>query len=156
MPAASEPAAGPALPALPHTWRPIGPRIVAYILVVGMTALCAVTWITMDPEVKAKFTVLEKLTLALIALMILVCVHALTRSRVTAETGRLVIVNGYRRRDLEWAQVVAVRMPPGAPWARLDLSDGEEISAMGIQGSDGASARRAVRQLRALAEQLSG
>ena len=154
MPAASE--AGPALPALPHTWRPVGPRIVAYILVIGLGVLCAMTWITMDPEVQAKFTVFEKLTLAFFGLLILVCVHALTRSRVTAEADRLVVVNGYRRRDLEWAEVIAVRLPPGAPWARLDLSDGEEISAMGIQGSDGASARTAVRQLRALVDQHSG
>ena len=36
-------------------------------------------------------------------------------------------------------------LPPGAPWATLDLSDGTTVSAMGIQGSDGARARRAVR-----------
>lgn len=152
MPAASEPAP---LPDLPHTWRPLGPRIVAAILVIGMAVLCAVTWMTMDPEIKAKFTTFELLTMAAIAIGILVCVHALTRSRVTATRDALVVVNGYKRRELEWAEVIAVRMPPGAPWARLDLADGSEISAMGIQGSDGASAKRAVRQLRALAEGLS-
>lgn len=157
MPAASEPASTPhRLPDLPHTWRPLGPRIVASVLVVGLAVLCTVTWVTMDAEIRAKFTVFEKLTMAAIALGILVCVHALTRSRVTATRDALVVVNGYRRRELEWAEVVAVRMPPGAPWARLDLADGSEISAMGIQGSDGASAKRAVRQLRALAEGLSG
>ena len=63
------------------------------------------------------------------------------------------MVNGYRRHDYEWAEVLAVHLPPGAPWAVLDLADGTSQSAMGIQGSDGARAQRAVRELRLL---LSG
>ena len=153
MPAGSDPGAG--LPTLPRTYRPLGPRIVAIVLVVGLTVVCAVAWIGFDDSIKAKFTVFEKLTMAFIALMILACVHALTRSRVSATREKLVIVNGYRRRDLAWAQIVAVRMPPGAPWARLDLTDGSEISAMGIQGSDGARAKAAVRDLRTLVASLS-
>ena len=78
---------------------------------------------------------------------------ALVRSRVVAEAERLVVVNGYRRREYEWAQVVAVHLPPGAPWVTLDLADGTTVAAMGIQGSDGDRARKAVRQLRALADQ---
>jgi hypothetical protein len=152
MPAGSEDAT---LPRLPRTYRPLGPRIVALVLVVGLTVVCAMAWIGFDPEVKAAFTTFELLTLAFLALLILACVHALTRSRVTAREDRLVVVNGYRRRELAWAQVVAIRMPPGAPWVRLDLADGSEISAMGIQGSDGGRARDAVRELRRLAAALS-
>jgi hypothetical protein len=161
MPAASEPSGAsgapglPELPRLPHTYRPLGPRIVAVLLVVGLAVVCTFAWIGFGAETRAKFTVFEKLTLGFIGLLILVCVHALTRSRVDATRERLVVVNGYRRRDLEWAQVVAVRMPPGAPWARLDLADGSEISAMGIQSSDGGMAKAAVRQLRTYAAQLS-
>jgi hypothetical protein len=153
MPAASDPDAG--LPSLPRTYRPLGPRIVAVVLVVGLTVVCAMAWIGFDADIRAKFTVFEKLTMAFIALLILLCVHALTRSRVRATREKLVVVNGYRRRELAWAQVVAVRMPPGAPWASLDLTDGSEISAMGIQGSDGARARAAVRDLRTLVAALS-
>ena len=36
--------------------------------------------------------------------------------RVVAEEDRLVVVNGYQRRDFAWPQVIAVRLPPGAPW----------------------------------------
>ena len=153
MPAGSDPDAG--LPSRPRTYRPLGPRIVAVVLVVGLAVVCAMAWIGFDADIKAKFTVFEKLTMAFIALLILACVHALTRSRVRATRDRLIVVNGYRRRELAWAQIVAVRMPPGAPWARLDLTDGSEISAMGIQGSDGARARAAVRDLRTLVAALS-
>ena len=47
-------------------------------------------------------------------------------------------------------------MPPGAPWATLDLADGTTVPVMGIQGSDGQRARRAVRDLRTLVEASSG
>jgi hypothetical protein len=76
--------------------------------------------------------------------------YALMRSRVVAEDERLVVVNGYKRREFDWPEVLAVRLPPGAPWATLDLADGTTVPAMGIQGSDGQRARTAVRELRAL------
>jgi hypothetical protein len=60
-------------------------------------------------------------------------------------------VNGYRKREYEWPEIVGVHLPPGAPWATLDLSDGSTATALAIQGSDGERARRAVRDLRALA-----
>ena len=151
MPAASDGAPE----GLPKTWRPLGPRIVAWILVVALAVVCTMTWIGFDEKTKATFTVFQKLTLGFVALLVLGCVHALTRSRVTATREALVVVNGYKKRTLEWAQIVAVNLPPGAPWVRLDLDDGSEISAMGIQGSDGASARRAVRRLRELVSELS-
>ena len=152
MPADSDRAT---LPTLPRTYRPLGPRIVAVVLVIGLVVVCAMAWIGFDDATRARFTVFQKLTMAFFALCILVCVHALTRSRVTASTEKLVVVNGYRRRELAWAQVVAVRMPPGAPWVSLDLADGSEIPAMGIQGSDGGRAKSAVRDLRRLVAALS-
>ena len=84
------------------------------------------------------------------------CLYALIRSRVDAEMDRLIVVNGYRRHEYEWAQVIGVHLPPGAPWVTLDLADGNTVSAMGIQGSDGARAKQAVRQLRALVDQRPG
>jgi hypothetical protein len=151
MPAVSE----PVLPDLPHTWRPIGPMVMGIVLLAGLFVISALTWIGFDAETKAKFTLVEKLTLLFFALLILVLVHALVRSRVVARRERLVVVNGYRRREFEWAQIVAVNLPPGAPWVTLDLADGTNVSAMGIQASDGARARTAARQLRLLAGELA-
>jgi hypothetical protein len=65
------------------------------------------------------------------------------------------VVNGYRRRDFEWAQVLAVSLRRGAPWAGLDLSDGTSVSVMAIQGSDGGRAVAAVRALRRLIDERS-
>ncbi|WP_089503917.1 MULTISPECIES: PH domain-containing protein [unclassified Nocardioides] len=144
MPAASEPVP------VPHTWRPFGVRMAGAVLGGGLLMVCALAWIGFDAETQARFSWLQRGTLAVLGLLAFAAWFALVRSRVVAEQGRLVVVNGYRRRDLAWAEVIAVHLPPGAPWATLDLADGTTVAAMGIQGSDGDRARRAVRELRAL------
>ena len=153
MPADSDPGAAgprPAGPTLPKTWRPFGVRAMGGVLIVALYGLCAFSWFAFGDSIRAKFTVFEKLTLLFFAVLILVLVHALTRSRVEARREGLVVVNGYRRRDLAWEQVVGVHLPPGAPWVTLDLADGTSVPAMGIQASDGGSAKRAARELRGL------
>ncbi len=40
--------------------------------------------------------------------------------------------------DLEWPQIVAVRFGGASPWAVLDLSDGDTLTVMAVQRSDGA------------------
>ena len=148
MPADSEPT--PALPALPHTWRPLGPRLAGGLFGGALLVVCAFAWFGWDDETRAAFTPFQRATLLALGLLAFSCLYALIRSRVVAEKDRLVVVNGYRRREFAWAEVVAVHLPPGAPWVTLDLADGTSVSAMGIQGSDGQRARRAVRELRGL------
>ncbi|MEV7432010.1 PH domain-containing protein [Nocardioides sp. NPDC092400] len=151
MPAGSD-APGPGLP---RTWRPLGPRIVAIVLGVGLLVILAMAWISFGDEVRSKFTTFQRGTVVFFVLLGGAVLHALTRSRVTADRDGLTVVNGYRSRRYEWAEVVAVNLPAGAPWVTIDLSDGRTVSAMGIQGSDGAKSREAVRELRRLADELS-
>lgn len=153
MPADSE---RPTVVALPHTWRPLGVRVAGAVFGGGLLLVCAATWIGFDSETQGRFTLFQRITLALVGLLAFALWFALVRSRVVGEAERLVVVNGYRRHEFAWAQVVAVRMPPGAPWVTLDLADGTTCSVMGIQGSDGDRARRAVRELRAVADQQIG
>jgi hypothetical protein len=148
MPAVSEPPVR-----LPHTWRPLGVRVAGIVFGGMLFAVCAFAWFAFDAETRAKFTFFQRSTLVFLGLLAFAAGFALTRSRVVAGERSLVVVNGYRKREYEWAEVLAVHLPPGAPWATLDLSDGSTAAAMGIQGSDGERARRAVRQLRALIDQ---
>ena len=152
MPAASErPGGGPApLPSLPHTWRPFGIRVAVIGFGLMLLVVCAAAWFGFDESVRDRFNLLQRLTLVVMGAGFAICGWALGRARVTAEMEALVVVNGFRTRQLEWEQVVAIHLPEGAPWATLDLTDGTTISAMGIQGSDGQRARDAVRQVRAL------
>jgi len=137
---------------LPHTWRPFGARLAGAVFGAALLVVCAFAWFSFDDETRAKFTIFQRGTLVFLGLLAFAAWYALVRSRVVAEPDRLVVVNGYRRRELEWAEIVAVHLPPCAPWVTLDLSDGTTLAALGIQGSDGARARTAVRQLRALVD----
>ena len=147
MPAASDRSA---LPDLPRTWRPLGPRVVGIAITAALGTMCVATWFTFDDETRDKFTVFQRGTLIFFGLLFCVLMHALVRSRAVAYADRLVVVNGYRRHEYAWPQIVAARLPPGAPWVTLDLADGETASVMGIQGSDGDRARTALRELKAL------
>lgn len=148
--------AGSDLPVpLPHTWRPLGARVMGWFLVAALGVMCTMVWVGFTPEIKAQVTTFERLTFGAVGLGIVVCVHALTRSRVVASESGLTVVNGYKRRDLEWAEILAINFPQGSPWPNIDLSSGHNISALGIQAADGASAKKAVRTLRALATELS-
>jgi hypothetical protein len=143
MPAVSE-------PALPHTWRPLGVRVAGIVFGGLLVVVCAAAWFSFDAETRAKFTIFQRGTILFLALLFFSVGYAMARSRVEATSERLVVVNGYRRHDYEWAEIVAVHLPPGAPWAVLDLADGTSQPAMGIQGSDGGRARVAVSELRRL------
>ena len=150
MPAGSEPARGHTVPELPHTWRPFGVRVAVWLLGGLLMALIVAVWVGLGAEVRSQFTVLQRITLVFMALLLFGTYNALVRSRVTATDAGLTVVNGYRKRAYEWSQVIGVSLRRGAPWGTLDLSDGTTISVIGVQGSDGERARRAVRELRAV------
>ena len=147
MPAGSE--AQP-LPPLPRTWRPMGVRYAVIGFGLMLFVVCAAAWFGFDDSVRARFNLLQRLTLLVMGAGFVTCGWALGRARVTAEMEALVVVNGFRTRQLDWEEVIAIHLPDGAPWATLDLADGTTISAMAFQGSDGKRARDGVRQVRAL------
>jgi hypothetical protein len=144
MPAGSEPRA------LPRTWRPFGVRLAGAALGGGLLVICLFAWIGLPADVRDEFTLFQRSTLVVLGLLAFSAWFALVRSRAVATTEGLTVVNGYRTRVFEWAELVAIHLPPGAPWAVLDLADGTTCPVMAIQGSDGARARQALVELRAL------
>ena len=151
MPAGSRPPEGPDLK-LPRTWRPLGVRISGALFGTALIVVSAVSWIALPPDIQARFTSLQRFTMLLLTLVAFSAWYALVRSRVVAEVDRLIVVNGFKRREFAWPEVVAAHLGRGAPWASLDLADGTTVPVMGIQGSDGARARAAIRELRALVD----
>ncbi len=147
MPADSE--RRPPKPDLPRTWRPHGARIAAWVLGGMLLALVVVVWVALDSEIRAQFTTFQRITLVLLGVLFFGVYNALVRSRVSATEAGLTVVNGYRKRSYEWSQVIGVSLRRGAPWGTLDLSDGTTISLIGVQGSDGDRARKAIREIRA-------
>lgn len=138
------------LPPLPRTWRPFGPRMAAAVFAIVLVGAFAWLWVRFDEQTKQAINILEKATVIGIVGLGLALMFALARSRVVARPDGLTIVNGYRKRELTWAEVGTVRMPRGAPWPHLDQGDDVRISLLGIHTSDGARAATAVRELKAI------
>lgn len=153
MPADSEPRSPVVIPTLPHVWRPLGVRISGALFGSVLVIVSAVSWISLPADIQAVFTPFQRFTMLLLSLVAFSAWYALVRSRVEAQQDRLIVVNGFKRREFAWPEVVAANLGRGAPWARLDLADGTSVPAMGIQGSDGSRARTAIRELRALVRQ---
>jgi hypothetical protein len=137
---------------LPVTWRPIGPRIAAVAAGAALAVIFTFLWFGFEQEVRDSVTPFQRGTVIGMFVLGGACLNAIARSRAVARADGLEVVNGYRRHHYAWAEIVAVRLSPGAPWATLDLADGTTASVMAIQGSDGERARAAVRQLRALVD----
>ena len=154
MPAASEQPA-PLPVRLPHTFRPLGVRMVALVLGVLLLLICAVGWFSLPPGAQAQFNPAEKLTLLTFGIALYAAGYALFRCRVVARPSGVMVVNGYRARRFHWNEVLAVSLRRGSPWAVLDLSDGTSVAAMGIQSADGDRAVSQVRQLRGLIEAMT-
>ena len=151
MPAASEAGAAP-LPALPHTWRPLGPRIAGIAAGGALLVITGFLWLGFDQETRDAVTGFQRGTVVAMFLLGFSCLYALARSRVDASDDGVLVVNGFRSRQFAWAEIIAVRLNPGQPWVTLDLADGTTASVMAIQGSDGLRARTAARELRALVD----
>jgi Bacterial PH domain len=62
----------------------------------------------------------------------------------------LVVTNLFRRTDLSWPQIVAVRFGGGGPWVLLDLADGDTLSVMAVQRADGEFGQQQARRLATL------
>ncbi len=125
-------------------------RLAGWFFGALLLVVCAAVWLTFDPEVRAGITWGQRLTVLGFGVMAVAAMNALMRSRITASERGIEVVNGYRTRAFTWAEVVAVSLPAGAPWATVDLADGTSVAAMGIQGSDGDRARQAIREIRVL------
>lgn len=152
MPAASDPGS---VVSLPHTFRPFGVRIAVCVFASVLLGTVLFIWLSFPPQVRDQFSLFQRATVIFFGLAAAACGHALARSRVEARPDSVTVVNGYRTRRFDWNEILAITLPAGSPWATLDLSDGTSVSAMGIQGSDGARAVGAVRQVRKLLRQQS-
>jgi hypothetical protein len=116
----------------------------------ALAIVCVAGVVAIGPEARARVSVFQWATMVLIALLALCVAWGLLRCKVTATSAGLELVNGYHVHRYEWAEVLAVHMPQGAPFPTLDLADGTSRPAFGIQASDGDRARQAVRELRML------
>jgi hypothetical protein len=153
--AARPPAEPAAAPPLPWSYRPLGIRIMAAVMGTLLVGALTFFWVTLPGAVREQFSFGQRVTLIVVFGAMLAFMYGIARSVVRADPDGVRIVNAYRVRRLEWAEIVHVRLQPGDPWAVLDIDDGTTVKAMAIQGSDGRRARLATQRLRRLVDEHS-
>jgi hypothetical protein len=136
--------------ALPRTYRPLGARLATVVAGTALTVAATVLWRLLTDDIRAQFTLGQRVTLLLIFAAILIVLNGVYRTAAIADDAGVTVVNGYRRHRFEWAEVVRVSLGTHRPWALLDLADGSAVAVMAIQSADGDRATRAVRELAVL------
>lgn len=135
--------------ALPVTWRPRRGRIVAYGMAAVIVAGMIVVAIAL-PGGTGGFRPVDRIALVLFGFVAAWFLHVLAHPRVSADETGVTVVNLFRRRRLDWAEIVEVNLREGDPWVYLDLADGSVLPAMGLQAADGEHGRTMTRELRTL------
>lgn len=138
---------------LPRLYRPRGARIAAGVAATTLVAAMAALWLLLSSDVRAGFTVAQRVTLIGFLIAHLAVLHGVYRTSAYADEFGLTVVNGYQVHRYEWAEIVRLSLGPHRPWALLDLADGSTVSVMAIQTADKAVASRSVRELAAVLAQ---
>jgi Bacterial PH domain len=139
--------------------RPHRVRVITIIATLALCLLTAVGWFLLPTEIRALFTLSQRLTLLGVLAVLVVGMVALASSYVRADPNGLRIRNGPRVHAVPWGRVHKIILRPGDPWALLLVTpedgrpfeadiDAEKRQLMGIQAVDGPLAKGAVNELR--------
>ena len=139
--------------------RPHRVRVIVIIATLTLCLLTAIGWFLLPAEIRALFTLSQRLTLLGVLALLVVGMVALASSYVRADPNGLRIRNGLRVHTVPWGRVHKIILRPGDPWALLLITppdggpfeadlDAEKRQLMGIQTVDGAFAKAAVNELR--------
>lgn len=119
-------------------------------LLVGASVL---GWVAIGSDLRARFSVIQVLTLIIFLVFMVGGLLVVGTSYVRADATGLSVRNALRRHDLAWEQIRDIRFGQGGSWAYAYLRpspDGpERLMLLGIQGVDGARARRLLDAVRA-------
>lgn len=133
---------------LHRVFRPRRARQVAYTVAV----LALVTMAVLAFALPVPLGPLDRIGFLSVGLLVAWFMHR--QASVVAEpapTG-LRVRNLLLTRDVEWAEVLAVRFGDGRPWVQLDLADGDTLAVMAVQQADGARGTADATRLATLVE----
>ncbi len=128
-----------------RTFRPTGVIVVMWAIV-GVLVVLTVVIGSRLPET-ARFTTGQTVTIWVLVGLVGFLALVVSMSRVVADDASLTFVNGLRRRTLAWTEIAGISMNAGAPWPTVVTHDDRRFILFAIQGSEGDSARDAVRWL---------
>ena len=139
--------------------RPQRVRVIAIIATLVLCLMTAIGWFLLPAEIRALFTLSQRVTLLGVLALLIAGMMALASSYVRADANGLRIRNGLRVHAVPWGRVHKIILRSGDPWALLLIIppdgrpfeadiDAEKRQLMGIQTVDGPFAKAAVNELR--------
>lgn len=131
-------------------FRPVRARRVALGVAVTQGVVLAVFALVVPAEGPVGFQWPDRLGVLLLAAAIAWWLSRYLRLVAVPAPGGLTVRNLFLSRELEWAEIVAVRFGAGMPWVELDLSDGETMAVMAVQRADGDHGQSEARRLSTL------
>lgn len=141
------------LPDLPVTFRPVRTRVVLLSVGTVLLAVLTVVAVLLPHDGGRPWSTADRITVVAAGAAIFAVLLVLSRPKVAADRAGVTVVNLATTRRLEWAEIIRVNLRTGDAWVQLDLSDGTQLAAMGIQpGIARKQAIRDARRLRALVE----
>lgn len=148
MPAASE-------ATLPRTFRPRRARITIWAISATLLVIMGTLAVILPSGGAKGFGLSDRIGVFACGLFIIWFLNRHAQVRAIADADGLLVVNMFKRRRLQWGEILSVRLRRGDPWVYLDLSDGTTLPIMGIQGSDGDAAAAHARELAGLVRRFS-
>ncbi len=145
----SGPASAPpaAVSAVPRRLRLLL-AVLACVVLVGAAVVVLALPSTTNSVVD--YGVVDQIALGGVGILLAAAVLFLGRSRVDADASGVRVRNLLVRHELPWHSVRGVRFDRKSAWGSLALENGDELSLLGLQVSDGEYAVRAIEGLRAL------
>jgi len=137
-------------------FRPRRARLVVYPCAAALFVVLVVIAVLLPSGGPNGWGLGSRVSVVVFALACVWFLHRLAAVRVEADDEGVTIVNVLRRRRLEWAEVVGVRLSRDDAWMMLDVSDGSLLAAMGVQRSEGELAQRQARDFARLVAERSG
>lgn len=134
-------------PELHGAFRPRRTRMVALALA-AVTILGMLAFLFAAP---ARFLLVDRLGFVVLGGLVVYGLWRQASVRAVPSAGGLSVRNLFLGRELEWAEIVSVRLGD-RPWVQLDLDDGDTLAVMGIQRSDGDRARTEATRLATLVQ----
>ena len=99
--------------------RPHRVRVITISATLALCLLTAIGWFLLPEEIRALFTLSQRLTLLGVLALLIVGMVALASSYVRADLDGLRIRNGLRVHAVPWGRVHKIILRPGDPWALL-------------------------------------
>lgn len=128
--------------------RPGRARTVAFAIMWTVLAVFAtVAFLLPDVAGGAKWTIGDRIMLFGVGVAVAAVAWRYATICAIPSAHGLVVRNLLFTRRLAWAEIVGVGMRYGDPWLTLDLSDGDSLGVMAVQGSDGEHAQRNAQRL---------